>query len=186
MQCKSDAIKMRERAWGRNPGTMPTYLFSRPCRANPSGSGRVVLGTGSEAGGQRWRARKEEGKTAPPPKEDREQSRSPVSEASLAPPRIKTSVRGLVKQQQDNATGKPTLNFAMKQDKMHLNGPIFHSSPIHVCNYSQGYPVCALGCPAGCLDPGLASSCISSLHCMQCAPCSRSADDYLAHKHKLP
>lgn len=52
MQCKSDAIKMRERAWGKNPGTMPTYLFSRPCRANPSGSGRVVLDTGSEAGGQ--------------------------------------------------------------------------------------------------------------------------------------
>lgn len=142
MQCKSDAIKLQERAWGKNPGTMPTYLFSRPCRANPNGSGRVAL-----ALAVRQAESKEGGGENSPPAGSRA-IKSLVSEASLAPPRIKTSVRGLVKQQQDNATGKPTLNFAMKQDKMHLNGPIFHSSPIHACNYSQGYPVCALGCLA--------------------------------------
>lgn len=54
----------------------------------------------------------------------------------------------------------------------------------------QFFPGLSHLCPglSGCLDPGLVSSCISSLHCQDCmqyAPCSRSADDYLAHKHKL-
>lgn len=119
-------------------------LSSKPKRQWQSGTG-----TGSEAGrdrgGEQGRRRGKQ-----PPGGSRA-IKSLVSEASLAPPRIKTSVRGLVKQQQDNATGKPPLNFAMKQDKMHLNGPIFHSSPIHACNYSQGYPVCALGCLAASL-----------------------------------
>lgn len=75
MQCESDAIKMQERAWGKNPGTMPTYL-SRPCRTNSSGSGSGT-GTDSEAevegggGGERSRPRRIE---------------QSVSEASLAPP----------------------------------------------------------------------------------------------------
>lgn len=51
---------------------------------------------------------------------------------------------------------------ALKQDKMHLNGPIFHSSLTHVpcvrLLYFQGYPVCVLGC-LGCLNPYLPAHC---------------------------
>lgn len=63
MQCKSDAIKMQERAWGENPGTMPTYL-SRPCRAKLKVAVALGLGLGV-AVRRRWRGRRRRGKERP-------------------------------------------------------------------------------------------------------------------------
>lgn len=162
MQCKSDAIKMQERAWGKNPGTMPTYLFSRPCREKPKWQWQrwhwaLAVRQADRGGGEGRRRGKEPTR--------RIESNQAAGQRGVIGPTQNQNIRSRVGQATTRQRDwQPTLNFAMKQDKMHLNGPIFHSSPIHVCSYSQGYPVCALGC----LDVwilGLPSSCISSLHC---------------------
>lgn len=102
-----------------------------------------------------------------------------ITGASLAPPRIKTSVRGLIKQQQANATERQaTLKKSMKQDRMLLNVPMpIPDQPMFpACSISRSYTWAVLQLGSGLLPAATGAPCSK--------PCSCSID-YLAHKHKI-
>lgn len=168
MQCKSDAIKMQERAWGKNPGTMPTYLSSQALSNRLKWQWQWQWhwqrgGGGGEGGG---------GERSP------RRIKQSVSEASLAPPRIKTSVRGLVKQQQDNATGSHAKSLETRQNASQRSHFPFQSNP---------YTLYSMMLPKAILSACWAVWAVRILTCQHTAvgmfPCL--PDDYSAHKTQI-
>lgn len=153
MQCKSDAIKMQERAWGENPGTMPTYL-SRPCRAKLKVAVALGLGLGV-AVRRRWRGRRRRGKERP-----EDQAVQVAGQRGVIGPTQNQNIRSRVGQatttQRDwQATLKAHETRQNASQRYHFP---FQPSP---CPCMQLFPrlstqvFCLCDVPSGCLGPGL-------------------------------
>lgn len=162
MQCKSDAIKLQERAWGRNPGTMPTYLFSRPCRANPNGSGSVALALAVRQAETEVESKEGGGENSPP---RRIESNQVAGQRGVIGPTQNQNIRSRVGQattRQRDWQAHAKFRHETRQNASQRSHFPFQPNPC-----VQLFPGLSRLCAglSGCLDPGLASSCISSLHC---------------------
>lgn len=135
------------------PGRCPLIYSPGLVEQTQMAVAAVALGTGSEAGRQRRRGRKEEGKRAH--QEDRVQSRRRSASGVIGPTQnqnIRSRVGQATTRQRD---WQPTLNFAheTRQNASQRSHFPFQPNPCR-----QLFPGLSCLCAglSGCLDPGLA------------------------------